>query len=185
MAYFSTPPSKSRVSPGCSAGIGVPLIVIVPTLVEARLRTGLFSCLLRMSTREVRLLITSPAAGIDTCPIVAWTNPAALLAACLPCRRESCFPDHVYWTFERLTSPGTEAALIVFVLVRPPVPSQGMEVWLTPPKDSRSPTFRVSADIVVRKTPDGTGSLIRLVARPSSITVLDPSTGLSTSILRA
>src|SRR5690349_11128684 len=145
MAYFSTPPATSRVSPGRSAGVGGPWIVIVPTLGEARLRTGGFACLLRRSTREVGSLLPSPAAGIDTCPSVAWTNPAALLAACLPCRRESCFPDHVYWTFERVTSPGTEAALIVFVLVRPPVPSQGMEVWLTPPKDSRSPTFRVSA----------------------------------------
>src|SRR5262245_64513263 len=113
MAYFSTPPLKLRVSPGCSAGIVAPLIVIEPTLVEARLRTGRFSCLLLISTREVRLLITSPAAGIDTFPILAWTKPAALFTACLPCRRENCLPDHVYWTLDRLTSPGTEAALIV------------------------------------------------------------------------
>src|SRR4051812_9587069 len=125
MAYFSTPPLNSRVSPGRNAGIDAPLIVIEPTVVEARLRTGPFSCLLLMSTRDVRLLTTSPAAGIDTCPILAWTKPAALFTVCLPCRRGNCFPDHVYWTFDRLTSPGTEAALIVFVLVLAPVPSQG------------------------------------------------------------
>ena len=74
---------------------------------------------------------------------------------------------------------------MVLLLVVPPVPSQGMEVWLTPPNDNRPPTSTLSADIVVRKTPEGTGSLIRLVARPSSTTVLEPSTGLSTSILSA
>src|SRR3954471_8107588 len=74
---------------------------------------------------------------------------------------------------------------MVLLLVLPPVPSQGTEVWLTPPKDSSPPRSTLSADMVVRKTPEGTGSLIRLLARPSCTTVLEPSMGLLTWILSA
>src|SRR4051812_36535855 len=165
--------------------MGAPLMVIEPTLVDALLRTAAFSRRLLMSIREVRPLMTSPADGTETWPIRAWTNPLARFRLCLPWPAVSCFPDQVYWTSERLTTPGTDAALIVLVRVLPWVPSHGMDVWLTPPNDSTSPTLTSRALMVVRKTPAGTGSLMRLVARPSSITVLEPSTGLSTWILRA
>src|SRR6188768_1795665 len=135
MAYLSTPPGMSRVSPGWSGAIGLPLTVIEPMLVEALLLTGAFSFLLRISTRELRPLITRPAAGTDTWPILAWTNPVALATVFLPFRREDCAPDQAYCTSERLTRPGIDADPMVLVLVLPLVPSHGMEVWLTPPKE--------------------------------------------------